>query len=120
VIERAATSTEAGAAPGNGVVDSVLGESAMTVAEQRERKRDDERQEHDALKARIGERVIHTLGKPDALHAVQVRWLWGDYFRVNVLVGADVTSARFAHSFFLLTDGNGHILSSTPLITRKY
>lgn len=37
----------------------------------------------------IGEQVIHTLGQPDGLQGVQVRPLWEDHYRVNVLVVAD-------------------------------
>jgi len=51
---------------------------------------------------------------------VVVRRLWQDHYRVNVLVGSDLTSATIAHSYFLVADGDGKIVSSTPKITRKY
>jgi hypothetical protein len=39
---------------------------------------------------------------------------------VNVLVGADVVSVRIPHSYFLVVDGDGTILASTPEITKQY
>jgi hypothetical protein len=72
------------------------------------------------LIAAIGKQVTHALGQPDDLQQVQVRLLWGDRYRVNVVVGADAASTRVAHSNFLVADGNGNILASTPQITRRY
>lgn len=68
----------------------------------------------------ISGQVMQVLGQPNNLQWVQVRPLWEDYFRVNVFIGTDVTSARVAHSYFLETDVNGNILTSTPEITRHY
>jgi hypothetical protein len=76
-----------------------------------------EREQHDAV---IGKQVLLVLGKPDDLHRVQVRRLWEDHYRVNVLVGLDAASARVANSYFLVVEGNGTIVASTPLLTRKY
>jgi hypothetical protein len=64
--------------------------------------------------------IMHALGQPDALQWVQVRPLWENHFRVNVLVGVDAASVKVAHSYFLLTDGGGNILASTPKITKSY
>src|SRR5882672_2335020 len=71
-------------------------------------------------KVAIGQHVMHTLGKPGDLHAVQVRNLWDDHYRVNVFVGPDAASAKDAHSYFLVADSDGNILASTPKITRQY
>ena len=68
----------------------------------------------------IGGQVLHALGQPGGLHRVQVRPLWEHHFRVNVLVGQDAASAKVAHSYFLVTDGGGNVLASTPVITRQY
>jgi hypothetical protein len=68
----------------------------------------------------IGEHVLQALGRPDRLHAVQVRPLWEGRYRVNVLVGADATAATIAHSYFLVADDDGNVLASTPDITRQY
>jgi hypothetical protein len=68
----------------------------------------------------IGNRVLLALGQPDNLQKVQVRPLWDAYYRVNVLVGADAASVTVAHSYFLMADGTGDIISSVPRITRQY
>ena len=70
--------------------------------------------------AAIGRHVLHGLGQPGALLRVDVRHLWEDHFRVNVVVGPDATSARIAHSFFLTADGDGKILASCPTMARAY
>jgi len=68
----------------------------------------------------IGKHVIHTLGLPGDLYGVQVRHLWEDHFRVNILVGLDAASVKVAHSYFLVADSDGNIVASTPKITRHY
>jgi hypothetical protein len=70
--------------------------------------------------ARIGEQVIRALGRPDGLRRVEVRPLWEGHYRVNVLVGADAASARVAHSYFVVADGGGALVASTPQIERLY
>ena len=90
-------------------------------AEQREKSPvTPEKQDRQKRNAVIGNHVIHALGQPGDLHRVQVRPLWGDHYRVNVLVGVDAASARVAHSYFLLADGAGSILTSSPKLTRVY
>jgi hypothetical protein len=70
------------------------------------------------LDSHIADQLVHQLGRPAQLHRVQVRRLWQDYYRVNVLVGADAASAMVAHSYFLKVDGDGNIIESTPKIER--
>ena len=41
-------------------------------------------------------------------------------WRFNVLAGENVASARVAHSYFLVVDGDGKLIASTPKITRQY
>ena len=77
-------------------------------------------QRRQRLQAVIGKHVLHTLGQPADLREVQVRPLWKDHYRVNVLVGVDATSVRVAHSFFVVTDGNGNVLAATPALTKQY
>lgn len=72
------------------------------------------------LLAAVGRQVLTLLGSPDQLHRVQVRRLWDNYCRVNVFTGLDAASARVAHSYFLLADGDGNILESTPVIAKQY
>ena len=81
---------------------------------------DPEEQERQQRNAVIGNHVLHTLGRPGDLHRVQVRPLWEDRYRVNILVGTDAVSAKLAHSYFLVTDSDGNIVASTPKITRQY
>jgi hypothetical protein len=68
----------------------------------------------------VGEQVVHALGEPGGLLKVQVRELWKDHYRVNVFTGKDAASARVAHSYFLVADGDGKIVASTPKIARQY
>jgi hypothetical protein len=79
-----------------------------------------EKHQQDALNALIAEQLIHTLGAPRDLLRVQVRLVWENCYRLNVLVGENTASAKVAHSYFLRADGNGNIVESSPKITRKY
>ena len=66
----------------------------------------------------IREKVLAALGEPPDLLQVQVKPLWGSYYRANVFVGKGFT-AWMAHSFFLdVVDGE--IVSSAPPIQRLY
>jgi hypothetical protein len=64
--------------------------------------------------------VLAALGRPPDLLRAVVRPLWGNHFRVNVLTGADATSASIAHSYFVEAGTAGDILAATPRITRQY
>jgi len=66
----------------------------------------------------IREKVLAALGEPPDLLRVQVKPLWGSYYRANVFVGKGFTT-RMAHSFFLDVD-DGEIVSSVPAIQRLY
>lgn len=92
----------------------------MATAEQRDRERDDRRRGDDRTAVQIGERVLQALGRPDDLFLVQARPLWGDFYRVNVLVGPSYDRAKIAHSFFLSADRDGNILGSTPALSKRY
>jgi hypothetical protein len=72
------------------------------------------------LDAALSRQVMQTLGQPNDLLRVQVCQLWQDHYRVNVLVGADAASAKVAHSYFLVADRDGTILTSIPTIARRY
>jgi hypothetical protein len=76
--------------------------------------------ETDKLRALIGERVMHALGRPTNLFQVKVCPLWLNFYRVNVLIGADIGSATVANSYFVEADPDGNILSATPKIARRY
>jgi hypothetical protein len=66
----------------------------------------------------IRERLLDQLGEPPDLLRVQVKPLWGRFYRANVFVGKG-PAARMAHSFFLDV-ADGEIVSATPAITRLY
>lgn len=87
---------------------------------QTEPRNDQEQQQRQQLNTRIGKHVLQALGMPGPLHRVQVCHLWGDHYRVNILVGADITSVTVAHSYFLATDSTGNIVTSAPAITKQY
>ena len=78
------------------------------------------RQTNVQLNAIIGEQVIHQLGQPGDLHTVQVRRLWDEHYRVNIVIGTDATSVRIADCFFLITDSSGNIIQSSPKIVKRY
>lgn len=82
--------------------------------------KDLERHKRETLKTLIGEQVIHTLGKPIDLLKMQVRPLWGNYYRVNVLIGQDAASAKIANSYFVNADIDGNIVESNPKITKQF
>src|SRR5688572_24702481 len=90
----------------------------LHLAEQDARER--EKREEGLLEAVILDTVLGELGRPTEEYRVQVKRLWGGTYRVNVLVGPDVTSFKVAHSYFLRTDGNGKILSASPPLKRVY
>jgi hypothetical protein len=93
----------------------------MTPAKQQDKQEKEQRkQERHLLNAVIGKKVMHTLGEPGDLRSVQVRQLWDDHYRVNVLVGPDAASVKVAHSYFLVADGQGNVVAATPSITKQY
>jgi hypothetical protein len=92
----------------------------MPTKPQEKQHTDQEKQEPQQRAPVIAKHVMDTLGQPGDLHRVQVRPLWEGYYRVNVLVGVDAASAKVAHSYFLVADGDGNIIASTPKITRQY
>ena len=77
----------------------------------------DERKTFDNL---IREQVIHALGTPIDLRKVQVRKVWKDHYRVNVIVGINAGPVRVANSYFLKIDSDGSLITATPKITKQY
>ena len=74
----------------------------------------------ESLKALIRTQVVRSLGTPDDMLRVLVHPVGHDSFRVNVVVGKTVVTARIADSFFLTADGDGNILTCSPRIARLY
>ena len=92
----------------------------MPTKEQDQQQKDLAKEAHQKRSAFIVGQLMHALGRPAALFRVEVRPLWEDHYRVNVLVGTDAASSRVAQSYFLVTDEDGNILASTPKMTRQY
>jgi hypothetical protein len=101
-----------------GAVNPVV-EKTMPTQSHDEPDRNTEKQQREQLDKKIGGHVIDKLGQPTEPHGVQIRRLWKDHYRVNVFVGL-TGSATVAHSYFLVADGEGNILGSTPTIIRQY
>jgi hypothetical protein len=76
--------------------------------------------ERETLDNLIREQVIHALGTPLDLRNVQVRKVWDDHYRVNVIVGVNAGSVRVANSYFLVIDSDGSLIAATPRITKQY
>jgi hypothetical protein len=97
----------------------------MPTTERREQSEDREHDRREALRlealsAVIAEQVLHCLGEPGDLLRMQVRRLWDNSYRVNVLVGRDAASAKVANSYFVEADNDGNVVKSTPKITHQY
>lgn len=70
--------------------------------------------------AAIRDGILAALGRPPALYRLTVVPLWSNHYRVNVLVGTDLTSVEIAHSYFVTADEAGRVLASTPALVRLY
>jgi hypothetical protein len=70
--------------------------------------------------AAVRENVLRMLGRPANLFRVEVRRLWADHYRVNVLVGADASALTIAHSYFVVADEFGAVTASEPALARRY
>jgi hypothetical protein len=68
----------------------------------------------------ISQHVIQALGTPSDLRNVQVRKVWDDHYRVNVLVGVNAGSVKVANSYLVVTDSDGGVIGSTPKIVKQY
>ncbi|HEV8070898.1 MAG TPA: hypothetical protein VGP76_24510 [Planctomycetaceae bacterium] len=90
----------------------------MPTTQQREHDRDLEQHKRETLQTLIEEQVFHRLGTPIGLRNVQVRRLWENRYRVNVLVGESAVSAKIANSYFVKADSDGNIVESNPEMTK--
>jgi hypothetical protein len=91
----------------------------MATKQRAERGEENEPRANQQRIAAIVTHILSVLGQPLDLHEVQVRLLWDDHYRVNVLVGADASSIKVAHSYFLVVD-EGRIVASSPNLTGQY
>lgn len=92
----------------------------MPVQQQDKQDKERKKQEQQQQSAVIGKYVMLSLGQPGDLRTVQVKRLWEDHYRVNVLVGENAACAKVAHSFFLVADCDGKVVACTPDISKKY
>jgi hypothetical protein len=92
----------------------------MPAARGKGQEKETVRDNRETLDALICDQVMSVVGQPGDLLRVQVKQLWDCHYRVNVLVGADVASARIADSFFVVADTAGKILTSTPKLAKHY
>jgi len=92
----------------------------MATKQQEKQHSEPEKEGEKRRDAAIANHVLTGLGKPADLLRVQVRQLWQDHYRVNVLVGANLASGTVAHSYFLTADGAGHITDCNPKIAKRY
>jgi hypothetical protein len=95
-----------------------LRRTSMPTAQQREQDGDLEQHKSETLQALVEEQVIHRLGKPAGVRNVQVRRLWENRYRVNVLAGENAASAKIVSSYFVKADGDGNIVDSNPEMTK--
>lgn len=92
----------------------------MATKQQDKQHAEQEYQKHEQRSALIGGHVIRVLGQPEGLRRVDVRQLWEHHYRVNVLVGVSTACARVAHSYFLVTDTEGNVMTAEPKLSREY
>jgi len=92
----------------------------MATKQQAKQHVEQEHQKHEQRSAQVGSEVIRRLGQPEGLRRVDVRQLWECRYRVNVLVGESNATARVVHSFFLVTDEAGNVVSAEPKLSRQY
>lgn len=69
--------------------------------------------------ARVRIQVLTLLGRPPGLHRVQVIYLYGSAYRVNVFVDGE-NHRQIADSFFIHFLDDVGITSCEPPIRRKY
>jgi hypothetical protein len=86
----------------------------MPIAQPTEESKARNPQQREEFQAVIGRQVTRTLTDASGLCKVQVRPLWGNFYRVNVLIEDQVGSVKIPHSYFLQVDGDGNIIESTP------
>lgn len=68
----------------------------------------------------IGSQMIDALGVPDHFQRVEVRLLWDNRYRANILVGSRRLSVEIRHIFFVIINGEGIIQDSLPKMERLY
>ena len=73
----------------------------------------------DTMKELIRRQVVQKMGTPPELLGIYVRPLWGDRYRVNVVVGKEISSSKISRSYFVVADAEGAIVRSLPEIVQN-
>jgi hypothetical protein len=73
-----------------------------------------------ASQAAICRQVMTVLGRPIDFLRITVRQITSEAYRVNVVAGADMATARIAHSYFITADEGGNIVGADPALVKKY
>ena len=73
----------------------------------------------EAITDAVRGQVLQALGEPAGRFEIRVRRLWEDHYRANVFLSAGLASGRITCSYFLVADGDGKILTSTPELARR-
>jgi hypothetical protein len=92
----------------------------MPTTHERKQETDLEQHKSEVLQALIEEQVIHRVGRPDGLRNVQVRRLWENHYRVNIVIGENAASSRIDDSYFVEADSDGNIVESNPKMTKRH
>ena len=64
--------------------------------------------------------VIKSLGYPKNLFRMVVVSLWGNNYRVNVVIGPDASATRITNSYVIEADDAGNIVKATPEIRKEH
>jgi hypothetical protein len=92
----------------------------MPTEEDQKQQKAQRKHQREELNASVRQQVLRALGAPGDLRQTQVRHLWDHCYRVNVFVGAEPNTARIAHSYFVLVDGEGSVIECRPKLTKQY
>ena len=74
----------------------------------------------DPFLVKIRQQVIDALGEPGDFQRVQVRHLWDNRYRANVLAEFNSLCIEILHSFFVTVDDEGAIVASLPKMKQLY
>lgn len=90
----------------------------MPAKEQNKQQAEPAKRTHEQRNGVIIGQLMQALGRLAAPSRVEVRHLWDNHYRANVFVGTTIASTRITQSFFLTADEDGHIVASTPDLTK--
>ena len=72
------------------------------------------------LKTLVREQVLHALGEPHNLFRLHVQPQRDGSYRANVYVSTNAANFKIPYSYFVETDDDGMVLSSSPPIHKLY